>query len=397
MIGVNKSTSKYSNLSFIFCSFVPVGFEDYVSFFKREFKNFTYLKFKFPHSKGKVVSSINDRNIFTLHGVSSKIFYFSLLPFNYLLLCVQCLTLLWKRDDSDKRIFMGVNHICTFYGLILRLFKRVDYVIYRVTDFFPLPRSGPYRIINRVFYIMDIICLKCADSVWFTTEGHIIGREKYGYFSKKSFDYEIIPLGLDVRKFVSRKVTKRSLYSLVYCGVVSRYHMLDLLFDVISDLKKKFPLIKLNIIGTGPDEEYFRDLASKMCLSENVIFHGFVPEGETFTNLMSENILGLALYKDEEDFMKYTEPAKVKYYLGFGVPAVVSDVPKIAGELDKARVAFAVKNNKQDIVSRVEKFIASDKLQKEYKENIKKFVRTIDINKLLEDKISKTFKKLALC
>lgn len=384
------SSNNSKPVDFIFCSFSPVGFEDYVTFFKGRFDNFTYLKFKFPHSKGNIKSAINEKEIFSLPGVSNKTLYFTLLPWNYLLLFLQALILLWKRKTSNKRIFMGVNHMCTFYGLLLKKFGRVDFVIYRVTDFFPLPKSGPYRTLNRIFYIIDRFCLKYSDSVWFTTKGHILGREKYGYFNRKQRDYEIIPLGLNIKKFVNKQVTINNRYSLVYCGVVSRYHMLDLMFEVMNNLKKDFSKVKLNLIGTGPDEDYFKKLSKKLGLQKNVIFHGFVPEGEKFTNLMSNNILGIALYKDEEDFMRYTEPAKVKYYLSFGVPAIVSDVPKIAKELEKVKVVFAVKNDARFITEVIKKYILDYKLQESYKKNIENFVHTVDIYKMLEEKIEKT-------
>lgn len=381
------------NIDFIFCSFVPVGFEDYVAFFKKTFNNFTYLKFKFPHSKGGFTSSINDKELLTLPNMSNKFLYFLFLPINYFIFMTQVLVLLWRRPISNKRVFMGVNYMCTFYGLILKLFKRVDFVIYRVTDFFPLPKNGPYRTLNKIFYKIDSFCLKKADSVWFTTEGHIIGREKYGYFNRKNRDYEIIPLGINAKKFMSNKITKFNKYSLVYCGVISRYHMLDLLFEALEDLKKEFPEIKLNLIGSGPDEDYFRGLSVEKGLTKNVIFHGFVPEGRKFDTLMSNNLLGVALYKNEEDFMKYTEPAKVKYYLGFGVPAIISDVPKIAKELDKANVAIAVENDKESIVSVIRKFMLDSSLQKKYKDNIRSFVKTVDINIMLEERLERTLDK----
>jgi glycosyltransferase involved in cell wall biosynthesis len=273
---------------------------------------------------------------------------------------------------------------------------KVDVVIYRVMDFFPLPPKGIYRFFNRFFYIIDKFCLRNSDYIWFTTDGHIIGREKYGYFNRNQYDYKIIPLGLDTSKFVSKPINEQNRYSLVYCGVISRYHMLDLLFEVIQNLKKDFNSIRLNLIGSGPDEAYFKESAKKMNLQNSIVFHGFVEEGDRFTALMSDNILGIAFYRNEENFMKYTEPAKVKYYLSFGVPAIVSKVPLIANELDEKRVCFAVNNEKEEIVGVIKRFISDQNLQKEYKANIREYVKTIDVNKLLDNTIRTTFDELKI-
>jgi glycosyltransferase involved in cell wall biosynthesis len=389
----------------IFCSFVPVGLEDYVQYFVGNFSDFTYLKWKFPHSKGSVKSSladykdgrkIKDHYLFSTVPFQRKYLYFFSLPLNYLIYLQQALTSFWRRKKRGMTVFVGENYFCTFCGILLKKVGRVDVVIYRVMDFFPLPPNGLYRYLNRLFYVIDKFCLKNSNYIWFTTEGHIIGREKYRYFNRDDYNYQIIPLGLDSSKFISKPISEQNRYSLVYCGVISRYHMLDLLFEVIQDLKRDFNNIKLNLIGSGPDETYFKELAKKMNLQDNIVFHGFVEEGDRFKELMANNILGIAFYRNEENFMKYTEPAKVKYYLSFGVPALVSKVPLIAYELDDKQVCFAVNNEKEEIVKIVKGFILDPVLQQEYKANIRKYVKTVDINKLLADTISVTFKELRI-
>jgi glycosyltransferase involved in cell wall biosynthesis len=393
----------YKNCQLIFCSFVPVGLEDYVSYFRQKFEHFTYLRWKFPHSCSAAKSALveyNDgvetsrRDIFSLPSFTNRLLYFLILPLNYSLYLFQSLYYLWPRKGNELHLFMGSNYFCTLCGVLLKKLGRVDVVIYRSLDFFPIPPRGVYRYLNRFFFIFDRICLTNADFIWFTTEGHIIGREKYGYFSRRERDYCLIPLGLDTSKFFSVPVTRNNRHQLVYCGIISRYHLLDLMFAAIKDLAKEFPEIKLNLIGTGPDEGYFRELSQKMGLQENIVFHGFTPEGEDFKKLMANNLLGIALYRDEEDFMKYTEPAKVKYYLSFGVPAVISDVPVIARELDTKKVSFAVENDKDEIVRTIRDFILDEDRQIKYKENIKSFVKTVDVNDLLERRFKELFAEL---
>jgi glycosyltransferase involved in cell wall biosynthesis len=389
----------------IFCSFVPVGLEDYVQYFQNNFDEFTYLKWKFPHSKGSIKSSlikykngnkIVDNHLFSAENFQNKYLYFSLLPFNYLIYMYQALVSFWRRKNRTRQIFIGVNYFCAFCGILLKKLGKVDVVIYRVMDFFPLPPKGIYRILNRFFYMIDKFCLKNSDYIWFTTEGHIVGREKYGYFNRNQHNFKMIPLGLDTSKFASKPVNEQNRYSLVYCGVISRYHMLDLLFEVIQDLKKDFNSIRLNLIGSGPDEAYFEELAKKMGLQSDIVFHGFVEEGDRFRSLMSNNILGIAFYRNEENYMKYTEPAKVKNYLSFGVPAIVSRVPLIANELDEKRVCFAVNNEKEEIVGIIKRFILDRNLQEEYKANICEYIKTIDVNKLLDYTIRTTFEELGI-
>lgn len=386
-------------MTITFCSFAPVGLEDYIDYFKRNFNELVYLKWRFPHSlnkknyscvyeykTGKIVS---EKRIFSFSFAWNKFLYFLFLPVNYFVFFLQSLKYVKRR--KEKIVFMGINYFCTFCGIILKKLGRVDFVIYRVMDFFPLPPQGVYRYLNRMFYLFDKFCLCNSDSIWFTTEGHIVGREKYGYFDRRNFDYQIIPLGVNGEKSISKPIIDSNKESLVYCGVVSRYHMLDLMFETLEILKKDFSNIRLNIIGTGPDEQYYHQLAEDKGLEENILFHGFVEEGEHFRELMSNNILGFALYREEENFMKYTEPAKLKYYLSFGVPAVVSKVPVIAQEINNQRVGFAVANNKYEIASVAKAYMCDEKKQVEYKNNIKNFIKSVDVDKLLDATFSRTF------
>ena len=189
----------------IFCSFVPVGLEDYVQYFIDNFSDFTYLKWKFPHSKGSVKSSLTDYKdgrkikesfLFSTRPFQRKNLYFSSLPINYFIYLKQALLSFRSRKNKTKIVFVGENYFCTFCGILLKKLGKVDIVIYRVMDFFPLPPNGLYRYLNRLFYVFDKFCLKESDYIWFTTEGHIIGREKYRYFKRNESKYRIIPLGL---------------------------------------------------------------------------------------------------------------------------------------------------------------------------------------------------------
>jgi glycosyltransferase involved in cell wall biosynthesis len=166
--------------------------------------------------------------------------------------------------------------------------------------------------------------------------------------------------------------------------------MLELAFEAIKVLSKKYKDLKLKIIGSGPDINYYKKLAVDMKITNNVIFFGFMKNGIEFNKLMSTSNLGLAFYKDEEDYIRYTEPAKIKYYFSFGIPAIVSDVPATVNELKEKKLAFIVKNNSNNIAKTIDEYFLNEKMQKIYKTNVKKYLKEIDINKILDESFRKT-------
>ncbi|MCX6808595.1 MAG: glycosyltransferase [Candidatus Berkelbacteria bacterium] len=392
-------TQTNKNIDFIFCSFFPVGLEDYAQFFAEYFDDFKYLKWKFPHSKDKNAYSVletykdgklaKSKKLYSFSRAGTEL-YFLLLPFNYLIYLFQALALIFvPREKGKKVVFMGINYYCTFCGILLKKLGRVDYVIYRVMDFFPLPDSGPYRLLTKIFYQFDKFCLTRSDFLWFTTEGHILGREKYGYFDRKKVNYEMIPLGINMDKVVVATPDEKNSHAIVYCGVVNRYHLLDLVFEAVEKLKKTFPDLVFNVIGDGPDLNYYKELSNTKKLGKSVVFHGYMEENEKFYKTISENSLGIALYRDEENLMKYTEPAKVKYYLNFGIPAIISKVPQIAFELDKREVSFAVDNTIESIAGVIKKYFSDPKMRQKYRSNLLNYIKEVDVKMLLRDRFEK--------
>jgi len=389
---------------YYFCSFVPVGLEDYVEFFRKNFRQFVYMKLRFPHSMDRKINSelkifVNgnlylNKKLYNLRMSYNKVIYFLMLPIYYIITFLQiCFVFsnISRQSNSKYKIYMGINYFTTMAGVFLKKFGYVDFVIYRVMDFFPLPPSGIYRILNRIFYIIDKYCLKNSDYIWFTTKAHIEGRLKYGYRNNLWSNYLFIPLGINIQEFRKSFSYNFNPYSLIYCGVISRYHLLDVIFNVVNKLKLKYPNIVLHIIGDGPDYKYYEETINKMQMNNNIIMHGFISEREQFKKLIVNSLVGFALYRDEENFIKYTEPAKVKTYLSFGVPVIVSDVPEISREVEKYQIGFCVENDEDLIVDVVEKFINNPKLQKDFKENIQKFVYQVDIESLLFNSFRSTF------
>ena len=359
---------------------------------------------KFPHSKGRHFSRLSvyidgkkkDERYLSSLKVFSGAVYFLTLPFNYLVYLYQALTKLPRRDPGVVRIYMGINYFCALCGIVLKKLGKVDHVIYRVMDFFPTPNRGVYRYIMWIFYYIDKFCLERADEIWFTTEGHIIGREKYGYYDRNKAFYRMIPLGIDTSRYVCMPLNERRKNSLVYVGVVSRYHLIDMLFDVVARLVHEFPDITLDLVGSGPDLDFFREDAERRGLEGRIVFHGFMEEGSAFTSIVAGSFLGIAFYRDEEGFMKYTEPAKVKYYLNYGVPAIVSRVPRIATELEAEGVAFACENNVEVICSIIRRFFSDPILARNTLEAIKRYIHKVDINIMLTETTEAMLRRINL-
>lgn len=96
----------------------------------------------------------------------------------------------------------------------------------------------------------------------------------------QSDKFKVIPMGIDekyfdvVNKTIMRSSVKPTL-NIIYIGRLVDYKGVDLIINVLNDLKSKNINANLNILGTGILEKKLKQLSIKLGLSNNVSFHGF--------------------------------------------------------------------------------------------------------------------------
>ena len=92
--------------------------------------------------------------------------------------------------------------------------------------------------------------------------------------------YKVIPMGIDEKYFdvVNKTIMPSSVkptLNIIYVGRLIDYKGVDLIINVLSDLKNRNIKANLNILGTGILEEKLKQLSINLGLSNNVSFHGF--------------------------------------------------------------------------------------------------------------------------
>lgn len=139
--------------------------------------------------------------------------------------------------------------------------------------------------------IVEYLTLFLCDKT--ITELIVPTKKTYDLFKSKykvDRDVHIIPTGLDIQTFykenVDQKIVqqkkdeygiKKDDFVVLFVGRLGKEKNIDFLIDCHSDLKIKYPNLKLMIVGDGPDREHFEQLVAKNKLEKNVIFCGKVP------------------------------------------------------------------------------------------------------------------------
>jgi glycosyltransferase involved in cell wall biosynthesis len=180
------------------------------------------------------------------------------------------------------------------------------------------------------------LLLKKADKI-------IIIQENYSSSSPYLAGYEdkiqVIPCGADVDRFTPQAIGKdeNTIFFLSLLDEFHKYKGLEYLLKALKIVKNKIPDVKLIVGGKGVLMEHYRETASSMGLSENVEFHGFIPDNKITEYYSRANVFIL--------------PSTSSVQEGFGIvalEALACQTPVISTEI--VGVAADVKKSKSGII-----------------------------------------------
>lgn len=194
----------------------------------------------------------------------------------------------WHLDVIHSHTEFGVG---TFARIIAKQFgiplvhtyhtMYEDYVHYITKGYF----NGTSKKI--VEYLTKFYCDKTA------TELIVPTQKTYDLFKNKykiERNVHIIPTGIEVERFLKNKKDIPKIQKLkqeyninnndkllLFVGRLGKEKSVDFLIKEHCNIIKNYHSCKLLIVGDGPDFEYFRKIAKKYKIEDNVIFTGKVP------------------------------------------------------------------------------------------------------------------------
>lgn len=113
---------------------------------------------------------------------------------------------------------------------------------------------------------------------------------------------EVVPTGVDCQKYSPEKYDKAFLerYGLVgkrvllHVGRLSKEKRLDIVLNALAKIAPRAPDLRLLVVGKGPAEQYYKDMAKRLGLAEVVTFTGFLPEEDMPKAYASSEVLVIA-------------------------------------------------------------------------------------------------------
>ncbi len=285
------------------------------------------------------------------------------------------LTLKWLRKLPGKiDLAIGMNGFDTLPLIIAKKFKlkKNGRIVFFNTDFSRKRFASP--LLNKLYVVIDQISAQKADFLCCNTKRTIQARIKEG-IEKNKIIYT--PNGLFLADIGKVKKDKIFLPQLVYAGSLNKDHGLQNVFPILAKTK-----LKLFIIGSGPDESYFKEMVKNHNLAGQVSFLGPMEHKQVIAFLKNFSGFGLASYSQKSDWVYYADPIKIKEYLACLVPPVTNETTEIAQIIKKREMGFVYKKNPEKIFKKIAS-LDNSQYQKIIK-NIYEYQKDFDYQKIYQ-------------
>lgn len=155
---------------------------------------------------------------------------------------------------------------------------------------------------------------------------------------------------------------------ILYQGLILKGRGIELIYNVL----KALPDYVFIIIGGGDFVSYYKELAARMDLVDQVYFLGKLTQ-EELPKVTSAADVGAALIENLSISYYYALPNKLFEYIMAEVPVLVSNLPQMKEIVNKYDVGFAINpEKKEEIISALKKISTDSELREKFKQNCKK-------------------------
>lgn len=302
-------------------------------------------------------------------------------------------TILWCLERNERYdLFIGVDPLNALSGLVLKKLGRVEKVVYYSIDYYT-PRFSN-KILNNVYHLIDKTCVKFSDETWNLSMTMSQARERYNNMDTKTYNkQQVVPIGVwfhDLKRKTLQEINKKKI---IYIGSLIPHMGVDLILKAMPEIIKKIPDVELEIVGGGKMSNSLKELAEKLDISKNIKFYGWVQERRNLEQILSDGAIGLAPFNTAilNDEIKNADPAKMKDYMAFGMPVIVTDAISNTKELEKAKCIVVINNTPSSLAKNVVRLLRNETLLKEYRENALRYVEQFDYARIYSKNLNRIF------
>lgn len=296
-----------------------------------------------------------------------------------------------QREKWD--IYIGSNNLNAFAGLLLKKMRFVKKCVFYTVDFVP-KRFNNY-LINKLYLWIDMVCVKSCDETWILSPRMKEGRRQYFNLDKKFDKKQIyVPEGVWLNRIRKESFNNISKQTIIFLGVLLERMGAQLILRAIPSVIQKIPDFRFIIIGKGNYRPQLEQLVKKLHIEKHVEFKGYVEDYKEVERIIAKCALGVSTYTNDPTGLNYfADPAKVKTYLGCGLPVMMTNTFHNALEIEKRGAGIVVSEDPKEIAQTIISLINNEAILKKYKKNAIKLAQEFDNEIIFTKNLLRILKK----
>lgn len=251
-------------------------------------------------------------------------------------------------------------------GLLLKRLGIVGQTVFWTHDYHPKRFSS--HLLNGLYLRLDRLLAEESDWAWDvvpTIKEHRLGR---GLRLRRD---RMLVVGdpLEEREMASLPPGEARTGSVLFSGLVKDGYGFELLLEAIPAVLMREPSATVTVTTYQPFPERLRRLMRERGLEDNFELLGFIPDENEYTRLVQRHRVGLALYEPRTGTHKRYSDSRVKTYMARGVPVVVTGVPPIAAEIERAGAGIVIDYDADQLAAAILKLLGDEEFYRRCRAN----------------------------
>jgi glycosyltransferase involved in cell wall biosynthesis len=282
--------------------------------------------------------------------------------------------------------YLGMDGLCSLFGLVLRALGRVGAVMYWSIDLVPTGRF-PNRWKDRVYERINRFAGRHSDEMWDITQLMVDEKRRLmGLTSAHYRFHRIVPLGVWTERIERFDYDECDQHTAVFMGHLLEKQGVQLVLRATPRIIERVPDFRFKVLGSGAYDQPLRRLAAELGIEAAVDFVGRVERDQDIEDGIARCAVALAPYiRSLDTFTQFgADPGKLKVYLGCGVPILTTDVPWTATEIEARGCGAIISEDLDDIADQVVRLMTDGDANQACRRNALAYALEWDYRRIFE-------------
>ncbi len=251
-------------------------------------------------------------------------------------------------------------------GLLLKRLRIVGQTVFWTHDYHPQRFSN--SLLNSLYLRLDRLLAERSDWSWDVVPTIAEHRLQRGVRLREDRTL-VVGDPLEAREMVALRPEEVPPGGILFSGLVEAGYGFDLLLRAMPKVLERAPQARVTVTTYQEFPRELRRRIKELRLEERIDVLGFIADDFEFTQVIQRHRLGLALYEPLPGSHKMYSDSRAKTYMARGVPVIITRVPPIAAEIEKAGAGIIIDYDAEELAAAILKLLSDEEFYRRCRSN----------------------------